>query len=156
MSRADDAVSTLQQGFSCAQAVLSAFADLGGLDREQALRLGEGFSGGLCGGLGRTCGAVSGAIMAIGLVHGRTRPDDAAARAATAERTGRVAAEFRWRHGALECRALLGCRIDGPERRQAARESGVFARVCPELVRSAAELAERELGLAAAPVRHVG
>lgn len=152
MSRADAAESTFREGFSCAQAVLAAFSDLGGLDRAQALRLGEGFSGGLCG-LGKTCGAVTGAIMAIGLVHGRTRADDAAGRAGTAERVRRLTAEFRWRHGSLECRALLGCRIDSPERRQAARESGVFERVCPELVRSAAELAGRELGVDVAPVR---
>lgn len=155
MSRPDDAEATYREGFSCAQAVLSAFADLGGLDREQALRLGEGFSGGLCG-LGKTCGALSGAILAVGLVHGRTRPDDAAARAATTERVRRVAAEFRWRHGALECRALLGRRIDTPERRQAARDAGLFAQVCPGLVRSAAELAERELPAAASPARKAG
>lgn len=146
MSRPDVAEARLREGFSCAQAVLSAFADLGGLEAEQALRLGEGFAGGLCG-LGKTCGAVSGAVLAIGLVHGRARPDDAAARAATAERVRRVTAEFRWRHGALECRPLLGRRIDTPERRDAARASGVFERVCPALVRSAAELAERELSV---------
>jgi C_GCAxxG_C_C family probable redox protein len=151
MSPADTAEATFRQGFSCAQAVLAAFAGRGGLDREQALRLGEGFSGGLCG-LGRTCGAVSGAVLAIGLVHGRARADDAAARAATGERVRRLTAEFKWRHGALDCRALLGCRIDTAERRQAARASGVFDRVCPGLVRSAAELAEREL----APNRGAG
>lgn len=153
MSRPDDAEATFRRGFSCSQAVLAAFADVGGLEVEQALKLGEGFAGGLCG-LGKTCGAVSGAILAIGLVHGRTRPDDAGARAATTERVRRLAAEFRWRHGALECRALLGCRIDTPERRQAARDAGVFDRICPGLVRSAAELAERELAVdVAAPRR---
>lgn len=145
MSRPDDAVSAFRQGFSCSQAVLAAFADLGDLPREQALRLGEGLAGGLCG-LGRTCGAVTGGILALGLVHGRTRPDDAAARAATTERVRRLTAEFRWRHGTLDCRALLGCRIDTPARRQAAREAGRFDAVCPDLVRSAAELVERELG----------
>src|SRR5512138_912829 len=110
MSRPDHAEATFRQGFSCSQAVLAAFADLGGLDADQALRLGEGLAGGVCG-LGKTCGAVSGAVLAIGLVHGRTRPDDAAARETTRELARRVIAEFRWRHGSLECRSLLGCRI---------------------------------------------
>jgi C_GCAxxG_C_C family probable redox protein len=145
MSRPDDAESTFRQGFSCSQAVLAAFADLGGLPREQALRLGEGLAGGVCG-LGKACGAVTGGILAIGLVHGRTRADDLDAREATRERARRLTAEFRWRHGALDCRSLLGCRIDSPEGRQAARDSGVFERVCPGLVRSAAELVEREIG----------
>jgi C_GCAxxG_C_C family probable redox protein len=144
MARPDDAEATFRKGFSCSQAVLAAFADLGGLEAEQALRIGEGLAAGLCG-LGKTCGAVTGAILAIGLVHGRTRADDQGARDATAERVRRLTAEFKWRHGSLDCRSLLGCRIDTPERRQAARNAGVFQRVCPGLVRSAAELAEREL-----------
>lgn len=133
-----------RQGFSCSQAVLAAWADAGGLDAERALKLGEGLSAGICG-LGRTCGAVSGAVLAIGLLHGRTRADDQAARDATALRVRRLAAEFERRHGSLECRALLGCDIDTPEKRQAARDGGLFQRVCPPLVRSAAELLERVL-----------
>jgi C_GCAxxG_C_C family probable redox protein len=144
MSRPDQAEALFRQGFSCSQAVLAAHADRGALDAERALKLGEGFAAGICG-LGRTCGAVSGAVLAIGLVHGRTRPDDAAAKDATSRRVRRLAAEFERRHGSLDCPALLGCRIDTPEQRKAARESGLFERVCPPLVRSAAELVDRVL-----------
>ncbi len=144
MNEVDEAAGRFGEGFSCSQAVLAAYADLGGLDGDRALKLGEGFAAGLCG-LGRTCGAVSGAILAIGLVHGRTRPDDAAARDATGLRVRRLAAEFERRHGSLDCPRLLGCDIDTPQKRQAARDSGLFQRVCPPLVRSAAELVERVL-----------
>lgn len=141
MSRPDDAEALFHQGFSCSQAVLAASAEGQGLGADRALRLGEGFAAGLCG-LGRTCGAVTGAIMAVGLKHGRTRPDDAAARDATSVRVRRLTAEFERRHGSIECRQLLGCDIDTPEKRQAARESGLFARTCPPLVRSATEILE--------------
>ncbi len=143
-TRPEKAEALFRQGFSCSQAVFAAYADLGGLDLERATRLGEGLAAGMCG-LGRTCGAVTGAFLAIGLVHGRTRPDDAAAREATSSRVRRLAAEFQARHGSIECPALLGCEIGTPERRQAARDSGLFARVCPPLVQSAAELVESVL-----------
>jgi C_GCAxxG_C_C family probable redox protein len=144
MTRPEQAEAIFRQGFSCSQAVLAAHADRGGLEAERALKLAEGFAAGICG-LGRTCGAVSGAILAIGLVHGRTRHDDAAARDATSVRVRRLVAEFERRHGSLDCAAILGCEIDTPEKRQAARESGLFQRVCPPLVRSAAELVDRVL-----------
>jgi C_GCAxxG_C_C family probable redox protein len=149
-TRPDRAEAIFRQGFSCSQAVLAAFADSGGLDVDRALRLGNGFAAGMCG-LGRTCGAVSGGILAIGLLHGRTRPDDHAARDATSGRVRRLTAEFRWRHGTLDCRALLGCRIDTAEKRQAARDAGLFLRVCPPLVRSAAEIVEQVLAEQDAP-----
>lgn len=143
-TRPDRAEDIFRQGFSCSQAVLAAYADQGGLDADRALRLGEGLAAGMCG-LGRTCGAVSGAILAIGLLRGRTRADDAAARDDTARRVRRLTAAFKFRHGTLDCRHLLGCRIDTPERRQAARDAGLFEKVCPPLVRSAAELVEKVL-----------
>jgi C_GCAxxG_C_C family probable redox protein len=144
MTRPEKAEALFRQGFACSQAVLAPFAEVQGLPTEQALRLGEGFAAGICG-LGRTCGAVSGAVLAIGLKHGRTRPDAAAARDATSVRVRRLVALFEERHGSTECRQLLGRAIDTPEKRQAARDAGLFRQVCPPLVRSAAEILEEVL-----------
>jgi C_GCAxxG_C_C family probable redox protein len=61
------------QGYNCAECVFEAFIQLTetGLPKE-AKRLATGFGGG--GGLyGDTCGAVLGAIMAVGAVHGRSQ-----------------------------------------------------------------------------------
>ena len=55
-----------ENDYNCAQAVLCAFEDLTGLDRETALAITDGFGGGMrC---GQMCGAVSGGIMAMGIV----------------------------------------------------------------------------------------
>jgi C_GCAxxG_C_C family probable redox protein len=124
--------------------VLSTYAERYGLARDLALQLGDAFGGGM-GGLGRTCGAVTGALMVIGLAHGRTRADDAAAKVATSRRVQQLVARFEARHGTTVCRELIGCAIDTPERSQAAREAGVFDRVCVGLVRAAAELLEQVL-----------
>jgi hypothetical protein len=54
VDRADQAVSLMQSGFNCTQAVLSTYADMFDLDRDAALRLSTGFGVGM-GGLARSC-----------------------------------------------------------------------------------------------------
>jgi C_GCAxxG_C_C family probable redox protein len=72
MTKADEAVSLFNQGFNCAQAVLSVFAPDFGLNLDMARRISQGFGAGI----GRTdniCGSLSGAIMVIGLRYGGLR-----------------------------------------------------------------------------------
>lgn len=151
MSQADDAVSAFQQGFSCSQAVLVVFAPELGLDRDLALKLSTTFGGGM-GHLGEVCGAVSGAVMALGLKYGRTRADDVETKEKAYARVVEFATEFRQRHGALTCRELLGCDLGTPEGLQYARDHGLTQTRCAEFVRDAAEIIEghlaetRELG----------
>lgn len=63
-------------GLSCTESMLQVFNDeLGlGLD-ENALMMASGFAGGM-GGRQHICGALSGAIMVIGAMKGRTAPDE--------------------------------------------------------------------------------
>ena len=51
--------------YNCCQSVLVPFADLCGLDKETAFRLGANFGSGMR--HGSTCGAVTGALMVLGL-----------------------------------------------------------------------------------------
>ena len=69
MSRGDIAKSYFLQGYNCAQAVLLAFEDAIGLDRDALLKLTLPFGGGMVR-LRLTCGAVSGMVMALGLITG--------------------------------------------------------------------------------------
>jgi C_GCAxxG_C_C family probable redox protein len=135
----DTAVNTFAEGFSCSQAVLSAFCEPLGLDRETALKIAQAFGGGIAE-AGNICGAVSGAYMVIGLKYGRTRADDDAAK----EKTYSLVKEFQKRftaiHDSIICRELLGYRLDDPEERQKAFDEGLFENLCPKLVKSAAEI----------------
>jgi C_GCAxxG_C_C family probable redox protein len=47
--------------------VLSTYGPQFGLDRESAVRIAKAFGSGM--GMGETCGAVTGALMVIGLKH---------------------------------------------------------------------------------------
>lgn len=142
-SVADSAAARFAEGFNCSQAVLSAFAERLGLDQATALKLAAGFGGGM-GCLGHTCGAVSGALMVLGLKHGTTAPGPAAKEAVYA-RVREFAQRFQALHGSLACRDLIGYDISVAEEFQRAKESGVFKTKCPDFVRTASVILKEML-----------
>ncbi len=140
MNKADEAVSLFKGGCCCSQAVLAAFGPSYSLSQEQCLKIACGFAGGMH--LAETCGAVTGSFMVLGLRHAgadaNTITGRAAAKAAVIEFTKR----FEKRHGSVKCRDLLGCDISTPEGMNQAKQKGLIANVCPEVVRDAAEILE--------------
>ena len=82
-----------QVHYNCAQAVLVAFAQEMGLTEEQAYNLGAHFGSGMR--HGSTCGAVTGALMVMGMMG----YDEKAAAA--------LLHQVREGHGALDCATLL-------------------------------------------------
>lgn len=140
MSKAEMAVATFNEGFMCSQAIVSSYCEAYGLPRETALRLAETFGGGM--NMGHTCGAVTGALMVIGLKYGREEAGDEASRQQARDAALKFVREFEARHGTLACKALLGTDISTAEGLQAARENGLFTTLCPGYVRDAAEIVE--------------
>jgi C_GCAxxG_C_C family probable redox protein len=82
MTSAERAAELYASGFSCSQAVFAAFSEALGLEPMNALKIAQPFGGGIAG-TGSTCGAVTGALLVIGLKHGRVRPEDLAAKEKT-------------------------------------------------------------------------
>jgi C_GCAxxG_C_C family probable redox protein len=124
--------------------VLSSFGEELGLERELALRVAGAFGGGMAR-MGETCGAVTGALMAIGLKYGMTQAKDEGARDKTYKLAQEFAKRFKDRHNSLVCRELLGYDLSTSEGRKAAHDKGLFATLCPELVRDAVEIVEQIL-----------
>ncbi len=144
MNRVERVLSCFEEGFSCSQAMLSTYGPELGLDRETALRVATAFGGGM-GRMGATCGAVTGAFMVIGLKYGRTRVEDEETKEKAYSLVREFADRFESRNGSIVCTELLGYDIGTPEERELAREQGLFATLCPRLVRDAAEIIERIL-----------
>jgi C_GCAxxG_C_C family probable redox protein len=119
--------------------VLSSFGEEFGLDRERALRVAGAFGGGMAR-MGETCGAVTGALMVIGLKYGKIKTSDEKAREQTYELVGEFVKRFQSRHGSIVCRELLGYDLSSPDERKAAHDKGLFTTLCPQLVRDAAEI----------------
>jgi C_GCAxxG_C_C family probable redox protein len=134
----------MEEGFNCAQSVFSAWASELGLDRETALRVATAFGGGM-GHRGDTCGAVTGAFMAIGLKYSRLRADDEETRDLAYSLVNRFVEEFEARHGSVVCRELLGFDLSTPEGEQLAEERWPDRMPCRGLVRDAAEILEELL-----------
>jgi C_GCAxxG_C_C family probable redox protein len=139
-NRAECAITYFKNDYCCSQAVFATFSPEFGVDRETAFRIASSFCGGM-GKLGKTCGAVVGAFMAIGLGRGSSEPDKQ-----TREEATRLVQEFVKRfnakHGTVECKELLGCDIGTPEGYQEAKDRNLFETVCEQLVRDAAEIVE--------------
>ena len=94
-------------------------------------RIASGFGGGI-GGSGGTCGALVGAIMTVGLIHGRTQAADDRVRPNTISQ--QIFAGFEDQMGATACRELTGLDLRTREGVRQLRESGVAERVCARAI----------------------
>lgn len=143
MTNADKAKAIYKEGFSCAPAVLAAYCEQFGLERNLALKIATGFGGGMH--LGQTCGAVTGAIMVIGLKYGRIKADDIEAKRRTAKMVVEFAKRFKARHGSISCTELIGYDISTLDGFEEAKRKDLFKQVCPKYVESAAEILDEIL-----------
>jgi C_GCAxxG_C_C family probable redox protein len=141
MDTIQKAIDCFKEGFSCSQAVFSAFCEPLGLDRESALKISQPFGAGMAH-MGETCGAVTGSFMVIGLKHGRTHADDDPAKEKTYELVREFVQRFRSKHGSVICKELLGYDLSKEDEVEEAQEKGLFEELCPQLVQSAAEILE--------------
>jgi len=132
--------------YTCSQSVFAPFAKHLGMDLETALKIATPLGGGM-GHNGQVCGAVSGALMAIGLAEGiseyeRTQKYACYALAKTFQE------RFVERYGTLTCPGLLGLDIGDPIDLEEAYARDVFKTVCPEFVGDAARIVSELLGMA--------
>ena len=137
---AEQAVDTFRNGINCTQAVLSAWGSRHGLDRDTAMKLGGAFGSGM--NMGETCGAVTGALMVIGLRHAKVSKAGFLSRDRTERETLEFIERFKARNGTVQCKELLGCDLGTPQGRAAARRDRSFKTRCPKFVRDAAEILE--------------
>ena len=91
---------------------------------------------------GGTCGAVTGALMVIGLKHAKTRADDDDSRELAYAMAQDLMDAFRERNGSLLCREILGADVSTPEGIAEVRKRDLFRTVCPKFVRDAGEILE--------------
>ncbi len=139
MDRANDAYALMAAGkMNCSQAILTAYCEQFGLERGLALRLAQGFGGGM-GRTGRTCGAVTGAYIVLGLAQ-KTLSRETLDR--TYELMHKFDLEFEALHRSLKCKELIGYNLSTAEGLAEARSKKVFTSVCPDFVRDAATILE--------------
>lgn len=141
-SKAEKAVEIFSNGYNCAQAVLTAYCEDYGIDLDTARRISCGFGGGM----GRTsevCGAVSGAIMLIGLKHGKYLKEDELSKEKTYALIQEFNKRFKELNGSVNCTELLGVELLTGDKAFIASK---VKTVCPKMVRDAAVIVEDILG----------
>jgi C_GCAxxG_C_C family probable redox protein len=138
MSKNDVAKALHDEGFNCSQAVCAAYAADFGLTRADGLRISAAFGGGV-GRTGQTCGAVSGALMVLGLKYGMTEADPKAKERMYAI-TQEYIARFTALHGTVLCRELLKADLTTPEGRRSIKTRNAHATICTKLIADATEI----------------
>lgn len=133
------ACALFDEGVSCAPAIFAAFAPRFGLREDLAARSACCFGGGMIG-AGKTCGAVTGAMMVLGLAHGSGAQMDLPRKQAAYAKTAELWKRFTERHGSIACKEILGLDISTPEGRAQASAAGVFKTKCAGVVRDAARI----------------
>lgn len=139
MSFTEKAVSRFRKGMNCAQALVTSYAELTGIEAEPLVSSTVAFGGGMAY-AGEICGTVSGAIMIIGVRYGGSPEGD--------DRANEIAVEFIERfkslHFTIRCIDLTGYDISSPEKEQLAGKRGAFKK-CPGYVRDAGDLLQKLL-----------
>lgn len=135
-NRPEFAVTHFLKSMNCSQAVFETYAPLYGLDETIARKIGTPFAGGM--GVGSECGAITGALLVIGLKNGLSHKKTFAA-------VEHLQKEFKARHGSTSCSQLLGVDMATPAGIKKAEKAGYFTSRCPQYVRTAADILEKIL-----------
>lgn len=140
MNHTDKAKEYFSNNFNFSQAVFTTFATEMGLDEELALKIATQFGGGAR--KGEMCGAVSGALMVLGLKYGHCHLENEEEKG----RAYRISEDFMNRfiqkNGTVVCRELLGYDLSEPEDMKKIKELNLFKTTCPEMVRCATEIVD--------------
>jgi C_GCAxxG_C_C family probable redox protein len=140
--KSQQSIETFRNGHNCAQSVLSVFANDFGLSKNICLKLAGPFGSGIAQ-MQETCGAVTGALMAIGLQYGKgengTNEDKTRAYALSKQ----FISEFKNKHKTICCLDLLdGLNTSTPEGMDKAIELNLFQLKCAKYIQTAVELTE--------------
>lgn len=142
MNRGDLAEENFKAGMNCSQSVLAAFADLAEVKSEALLAAARGFGGGM-GRLRETCGAVTGMVMAAGLLLPGLTKDE------LYRIVQRLVRCFSDKNGSHVCRELLSGRgVEADTSFKADKRTAEYykKRPCALFCRDAAEILANELG----------
>lgn len=146
MSKGDIAKQNFLNGYNCSQAVLLAFCEDFGLEKETALKISEPFGGGM-GRMREVCGTVTGMFMVLGLAMGNSDAKDGSTKKNVYKSVQEIAEKFKQDNGSIICRELLGIQKANKESYVPSERTTEYykKRPCPELCKYAADILEEYL-----------
>lgn len=133
-----------ESGYNCSQSVLFVCMDKNQISQDTALKIANGFGAGM-GRMQEVCGAVTGAIMVLGLKYGRGENEDRNATEQTYQKTRDFIKSFEDIHDSIICRELLnGCDLRTEEGQTEFMEKGLLENTCVKCVETAVRILENE------------
>ena len=144
-AKQEKALTIFRSGYNCAQSVLVAFQDDKGTETESAMTLAAGFGGGM-GRLQQTCGALTGAFMAIGQHCKKQFETNDLIKEKSRALIQNVHKKFVNIHKASDCKSLLNLDLNTEEGQKRMKEENLSMQVCEQCVMNAVALLEEEFG----------
>ncbi|MCQ2184705.1 MAG: C-GCAxxG-C-C family protein [Bacteroidales bacterium] len=145
--RVRTARSLFKQGYNCCQAVVLAYSDLAGCDKELLAGLASGFGGGM-GRMRQVCGCVSGMTLLCGMMSPACDPGKMDERRKNYALVQKLAGAFRNEAGSIICSELLSSSGVHPSTDASPSERTehyYHKRPCEELVALAASIVADEI-----------
>ncbi len=142
--RKEKAVELHRKGYSCSQSVLCVFAADFNLDEKTAYKIACGFGAGM-GKLQLTCGAVSGAIMVLGLKYAESSEGETYDQIKTRvyEKVRHLVDEFKKIHNTLDCIKLLGLDLNDKAQHKEYKDRNLSMTICDKCIANAVSILEQ-------------
>ncbi len=139
MNNAERTVQLFANGLNCSQAILTVFGEQYGLAPNMVERIGRPLGGGM-GRMAKTCGAITAAVLILGLA--KDHQDEAEARKVSFSHVQELFRRFEAKHGTTECKSLLGADMSTEAGLKKVQVEKLVSKVCPAFVKDAANILE--------------
>ncbi len=144
-THAERAANYREEWFSCSQSVFAAYAPDFGISADTGLKIATPFGAGM-GKQQYTCGAVTGALMVLGLKFGMGENDPAENKSLTYSKTLEFMEEFKRINGSISCLELLdGLNMNDPADYQQMLDQKMFINRCNKYVDDAVKILNKIL-----------
>lgn len=124
---------------NCAQSTLAVHASDYGISEELAFKLASAMGGGM-GHQGKTCGAILGAYLVLGLEFGNQIPNDLDSKIMLRKASNLFLEKFNKKHGNTDCPLLLKKDFRIAEELEEIQETGLTKKLCPNFIQSSIEI----------------
>jgi C_GCAxxG_C_C family probable redox protein len=126
-------IQSFREDKNCSQAVLLGFTDRFQILEEHALSISSGFGAGM-GRLQKTCGAISGAYMVIGLYAGTKSQNNTERKETAYSMIQEFTRRFEEKQGTSQCSDLLHCDLRSIEGKNYFEDNHLREKVCEKCI----------------------
>jgi C_GCAxxG_C_C family probable redox protein len=120
------------KGIDCSQIVMASAAKDIGIDEITAKKVSSCFGAGMM--CGETCGAVTGALMAVGLKYGHYIENDKDQKDIMISKSSEFKEKFLEKYSSFMCKDLLGYNVSIPEEMEEIIKKELLTNFCPKVV----------------------